>query len=165
MPVAKFINHRYFKTIDSRNKAYIVGFLCADGCIYSTCNKVSCGLNIKDIEVLRFIKKELESDHKISKYKTFDKRTRKYYYGCKLSFSSKFIQSDLCRLGVTSNKSNFLEFPKIKEKFKFDFLRGYLDGDGYISRKRCCISVISTEELLSDIKKLCQDRDWETLKN
>lgn len=145
------MNKNYFNKINNSNKAYILGFLCADGSISKKYNKISFCLSCKDIEVLEFIKKELELNTNISKREVYDKRTLKSYCSISLQFSSKIMKSDLKKIGVTYNKSNFLTFPKIPLKYKWDFIRGLFDGDGYISKNKTVLSLISTKEVLDAI--------------
>ena len=41
--------------------------------------------------------------------------------------------NDLENLGLHQNKTFTLEYPNIDEKLERHFLRGYFDGDGYVS--------------------------------
>lgn len=120
----------YFDDIDNYKKAYILGFLYADGCITSD-GRISILLNEKDIEILKFIKSEICPDVEIkhSNYQNIKRDSQ-----IKLRFMSKQIYSKLIEYGFvvdkTGNDSNIFGF--IPEEFKFDFIRGYCDGDGNI---------------------------------
>jgi hypothetical protein len=133
------INHHYFNIIDTEEKAYLLGFLCADGCIHNNSNKISFCLNEKDIEILFLIKKELKLNHKISNRKIYDRRTQKYYNQVSLQFSSKIMREDLKKLGINEFKSIGLKLPLIKEIFFPYFIRGVFDGDGHIDKKTCSL--------------------------
>ena len=54
----------YFKTIDTPEKAYWLGFICADGCIYKDGGKLT--IMVKDREICEKFKAAIKSDHKIS---------------------------------------------------------------------------------------------------
>ena len=51
------LNEDYFENINSNNKAYILGFIYADGSIYG--NYLSIRVSAKDVEILNYIKFEL----------------------------------------------------------------------------------------------------------
>jgi hypothetical protein len=121
------INENYFEKIDSNNKAYVLGFIYADGCVYN--NYLSICLSNKDVEILNFIKKELNYDGKI--YEHYSKIKDKKYVG--LSISSKKIVNDLIKLGIIRNKTYLSkELPSYNKLYEGAFLRGFFDGDGSI---------------------------------
>ena len=84
---SKSLNENYFNVIDTPNKAYVLGWIVSDG--YVSKNKLVFGL--KDLEILEFIKKELDSNHKISESSVYDKRTKKTYKQYRLQICSKKI--------------------------------------------------------------------------
>lgn len=120
------------KTIDTKEKAYLLGLFYSDGCISSTDNTCSIlgeektikNLFSKIITYFPFFK---IYNHSISKI-----NGNKYL---KLSCTNKQLKEDLLNLGVYSKKSlsnlDNLRFPKLDKDFYKDFLRGYFDGDGY----------------------------------
>lgn len=121
------INENYFETIDSNNKAYILGFIYADGSVYK--NYLSVWLSDKDVEILDFIKKELNYSGKI--YSRYDNIKSRGYVG--ISISSKKIVSDLIKLGVVKNKTyHSKELPFYGKTYESAFLMGFFDGDGSI---------------------------------
>lgn len=120
------VNESYFENIDSEEKAYWLGFIFADGCVYS--NKcVAIELAIKDENhLLKFIS-HLDSNYILSYPKNRN--------SCKLLIGSVKMVNDLLKYGCTSKKSLTLKFPdNINEDLKRHFIRGYFDGDGCISR-------------------------------
>lgn len=141
----------YFSKIDSQNKAYIVGFTAADGCITSyksgKNNTLTYSINKKDIKVLEFIKKELKSEHNI----TYLNRNNLVRF----CLNDNKLCEDLIKLGVTKNKSKTLKniVYNIPEEFRNSFLLGYFDGDGSIykveSKKQFGINIRGTYEFLS----------------
>ena len=125
------VNEYYFKKW-SANMAYILGFILADGSIIKEprrreSDKLSFGVNQKDIDVLKKIKKELSSEHKLS-------LTRNCVY---LSIQSQKIVDDLKKLGITYRKSFKsdlnIKIPNMPKKYIRDFIRGIVDGDGSIN--------------------------------
>lgn len=130
------LNESYFSSIDTANKAYVLGFLYADGCIGSTLKTVTIALQERDKEVLDFINKELEHTKPLY-YKK--KRTEKCQAQYVLQLNSVQIWEDLIKIGCVPNKSKNLSFPSIKEEFYPDFIRGYFDGDGsvHIAKNKC----------------------------
>lgn len=103
--------------------AYIFGFIAADGCLIEYKNGYH-GIDItsKDIELLKGIKDEMSSEHKIGKKER----------GYRLQIRNKTIYSDLLNLGLTPRKSKSITFPKVPRKFLHDFIRGCFDGDGSV---------------------------------
>ena len=66
----KSVNHNYFNEIDNNNKAWLLGFLTADGYITKNRNTISIGLSSTDEEILIKIKEELEIERAISHKET-----------------------------------------------------------------------------------------------
>lgn len=131
----KPINENFFKYIDSEQKAYILGFILADGCIM---NKYQVGIKIndKDIDILIKIKMQMGSKHVISRKSRYDKRTKKYYNSATFVFGSKEIINDLNKLGIKPRKSTKedINLDLIPEELQCHFWRGVIDGDGSIQR-------------------------------
>jgi intein/homing endonuclease len=151
-------NDDYFNVLDSYNKNYILGFLYADGCITND-GRVSILLNEKDIEILKFIQKEIcpKVEIKHSNYQNIKRSPQ-----IKLRFHSKEIYKRLEELGFciqkTATDSNIFEY--IPEEWKYAFIQGYLDGDGNVRFQkyptgncyRCSISFANgSRKLLTDI--------------
>ena len=71
------LNIDYFKEINSFEKAYWLGFICADGCIHKNGGKLT--ITVKDREICEKFKTSINSEHKISDRQIFDKRTNKNF--------------------------------------------------------------------------------------
>lgn len=125
---SKSLNENYFDNINTPNKAYILGWIMSDG--YVSKNKLVFGL--KDLEILEFIKSEMESGHKISEIFVYDKRTNKTYQQYVLQICSKKISKSLNELGIYQAKSFTVDLPKIDKILYPHLIRGLFDGDGYI---------------------------------
>jgi len=114
------INENFFKTW-TVEMAYVLGFWYADGNL-SRQNKISFAS--KDYEILDKIRSVMSSNHLIYKVK----RDNCYI----LTIARKKICDDIRHLGGVCRKSLIATFPKIPNKYKIHFIRGYFDGDGSI---------------------------------
>ena len=126
------LNHRYFKEINSANKAYLLGLLYADGSVSKTTNQIS--LVSTDEELVKYFQKELNLTKDLYQNPSHENAYTVY-------FSSRDMKQDLIELGCISQKSLVLKFPdyqQVSNEFICDFLRGYFDGDGsvYISNNQ-----------------------------
>lgn len=130
-------NVHYFQNIDSYAKAYIVGFIAADGALVRTKTTTSLTITIKyeDKAVLEFIKSEIGNSHELKEIirpSSFDKT--KNIHHIRYVISDKNITNDLNNLGITSNKSlsmgNIIE--NIPYPYRNAFIIGYFDGDGSV---------------------------------
>lgn len=130
-------NVNYFHVIDSYAKAYIVGFIAADGALVKTNTTTTLTITVKyeDKAVLEFIKSEIGNTHKIQDIQrpsSFDKT--KIIHHARYTLSDKNITADLISLGITYNKSitigNIIE--NIPLEYRDAFIIGYFDGDGSV---------------------------------
>lgn len=122
------INHNYFDVIDTENKAYILGFLYADGCVFkSQKSLLTISLQEKDKEIIEKIKLELSSTSPIETYMY----KNKLY--CRVCFYSEHLCNTLKLLGCVPLKSEYLKWNEkiIPKKLINHFIRGYFDGDGH----------------------------------
>lgn len=151
------LNSQYFKEINTKKKAYLLGLLIADGTILQKWNKVT--LALKDKELVELFKCELESTHKLSEYDIHDKRTGKTYKRYSLQVPSKELVDDLAALGVYDAKSFTCDLPKINEQYFWHFVRGLFDGDGTVglnnTKKDGALqfSIIGSEKLILSLKE------------
>lgn len=129
---SKSLNENYFNNIDTPNKAYILGWIMSDGYV----NNYKLVFGLKDLEILEFIKSEMESGHKISEIFVYDKRTNKTYQQYKLQITSKKISESLNKLGIHQSKSFTVGLPEIKKNLYPHLIRGLFEGDGYIGEGR-----------------------------
>lgn len=137
-------NVHVFDTVDSEEKAYWLGFLYADGWVsylaIKNSYRIGLALNSIDIEHLRKFKAFLQDsrdDSAIKIYK-YGPNGNKIHEGCRYVVCNEHLAKELINLGCTFRKSLTLTFPDIKKfnnpDFIFDFIRGYMDGDGCLSR-------------------------------
>lgn len=121
------LNIDYFKNIDSEIKAYYLGFGMADFGMDKNCYKFEFRLKKDDKYIIEKLAKELNYTADLYHYKD---NIREGYV---LSISSRDICRDLIYHGITPNKSGKEILPNTipKELIKH-FIRGFIDGDGYI---------------------------------
>lgn len=144
-------NEHYFDTIDTPNKAYLLGFIYADGCVEKN-NILSIVLHEKDIEILQMLQSELHATNPIKNVKG--------HPHVRIDFCSKYLCDVLKSIGCVHNKTFNLCFPNIDESLKYDFIRGFMDGDGCISvvnrgkHKYISLSFTGTLEMLQELKSI-----------
>lgn len=148
-------NEHYFNKIDTPNKAYFLGLIYADGCVFPKKNSCAIKLTKEDDYVLEEFKKDIDSQKPLHYTKSKPIVGTKYIGKAqsKLELNSKILIEDLSSLGVVQNKSLILKFPK-NIPFIKDFIRGYFDGDGciYNSQNRIMLNFVGSENFC---KGLC----------
>lgn len=131
------INDNYFDEIDTFDKAYMLGFLYADGYNNEKNNKVSISLSSNDRCLLERFSIILNSGAPIRDYKVKTKLGKIRSYS-KMDVNSLNISQKLSFWGVEQNKTFKIRFPFfLKKELWSSFVRGYFDGDGcvFISEK------------------------------
>lgn len=116
------VNKDYFSKINTPEKAYLLGFIQADGCLR------------KDLSQLTISQKEDEQWWLLNMVRDFIQPKAK-----SLTIHNAQICNDLYRHGIVPNKTYKMDqhnattlWNSVPEEFKYDFLRGLLDGDGNI---------------------------------
>lgn len=122
----------YFIQIDSPNKAYLLGFITADGSIIGEYSS-NCAIEVhnEDRALIEFAKAEINPNATITECITNKKNN------CRINFSSKQLCDDLAKYGVVPNKSKIIkEVPEnlIPPKLLKFYFRGLIDGDGCIHK-------------------------------
>lgn len=127
------LNETFFNKIDTDEKAYWLGFIAADGCVYEPKDNrqkiLSIGLQNTDKDHLIKLANSLSSNKPVSEYtRSSDNRTY-----VNIQFSSNQLCNDLEKYGITPRKTYNIIWPKINEELIPAYIRGYFDGDGSIS--------------------------------
>ena len=132
----------YFRIINSETKAYILGYIVADGSIEESIRKnrpsklirLRFGCISEDDEILKLIQKEITPYNKLRYYQPKQVNHKQVTI---LQICDKELINDLRSLyNIHPRKtynSNFT-FPNIPQKYKRDFIRGFIDGDGSIGK-------------------------------
>lgn len=153
------VNESFFRKIDTPEKAYILGFIFADGYNYrndiSKDYKLKIRIHPKDINLLETFRILLESEKPVY----VENQTNGYKPGepiANLTICSKKLSDDLLALGVTNTKSSIEVYPLISGNLHSHFIRGYFDGDGciYFSDEHPRIEILATYEFCNSIKDI-----------
>ena len=124
-------NENFFSTINNGDKAYLLGLIASDGCIYKREGHQSLfqiSLQKTDDQLLKDIIVALESNHPIKICNNM----------ATISFVSDIACADLFKIGLHPQKTWSINIKQILSNIPFeyhkDFYRGYFDGDGSISK-------------------------------
>jgi predicted DNA-binding protein YlxM (UPF0122 family) len=115
----------YFKIIDTYDKAYFLGLMFSDGCVYPEQNQIIINLKENDKDILLKFKEYIKYTGNL-----FYIKSQKQY---RLQIRSFDMCNDLIDKGCVKRKSLILKPPNhIPNTLIRHFIRGYLDGDGSI---------------------------------
>ena len=142
-PKKSYINtldHTFFDNIDTSEKAYLLGFFIADGCINTdterTKGRFSINQSEDDKEIVQAFKKYLNvpSDIQIVNSKSGSENRKTQH---RLRWTSPYMRDVLRNTyNITSNKTLDIDFQfpigLIPENLQGHFVRGFIDGDGYM---------------------------------
>jgi len=133
-------NDDYFDIIDTENKAYILGFILADGSVIiekDGSKRICFSNSIDDLEIIEKIRNEISPDSKIIRRN--DQRGakfRKEQVNLRIN-SIKLVDTLINEYKIKPRKtydSLFeFDFNKIPHSLIRHFIRGYFDGDGSVS--------------------------------
>lgn len=133
---------RFFKDIDTEDKAYWLGFIYADGYVSKAKENRGyvVGIELKDADYKHLEKFNISIHGNVPV--SHRKRSAKYIDGvytpesmsCNIRLFCKDMFNDLIKHGCCQNKSLIKRRPnEIPDEFMKDFLRGYFDGNGSIA--------------------------------
>lgn len=147
----KFIfNEKIFDDINTKEKAYWIGFLYADGYIVKQSCSFGLGLKESDKEHLENFLKFLQIQNDFNNVLHYDLKTHSY----KIIIGRKHTYEALKNLGFTNTKSydtNTKVWDNIPQDYKKDFILGIWDGDGsfgFSKSNRQLSSLISNNDNL-----------------
>lgn len=167
-----YYNKDYFQIIDSRDKAYWLGFLYADGSInrYYKNDKLKamsvelqlCNEDRHHLEKFnQSIESNIEIHDKVSRYND------KEYRSSRLCICCTKMCYDLIDKGCIPNKTFDICMPSedvVPDFLIRDFLRGFFDGDGCISvtqrnnKPHIEVNIVGIETMLQDITSYLIDK-------
>lgn len=128
------LKENYFSKIDTKEKAYWLGFLAADGYVDEDRGIVSVGLQSSDKEHIQKFLNAIGSNKEIKE--THFYFNNKDHSGWAVTVNSVKMTKDLQFLGLYKNKSLTLEPPsseQVPRCFVKYWILGYFDGDGCLS--------------------------------
>lgn len=119
-------NHSFFDAIDTEEKAYILGFIAADGCINDGYESPELTIVLKgsDAPHLFRIAETMGMTRPVRTY------NQKGYEIARLALRSEQIISSLATHGVVPRKTFSFGWPSLDYPMYRHFLRGFIDGDG-----------------------------------
>lgn len=133
------VDHEYFKKIDSEYKAYILGFIYADGCISQPVGNRKLNFRIGVQEEDSYILNKLSIDAaggQMHTVRTPSSISRGYKPQICVNIVSNILGQDLIDLGCGIRKSREgMKFPNIDTDMIPHFIRGFMDGDGSVVLK------------------------------
>lgn len=132
------LNEEFFQ-VWTFDMAYIFGMITSDGNI----DRQRRVLTISQKE--KYILVEIAKKLGVSEGNVVEKNNHYYLY-----LSSKRICQDLCGNGLTPNKSLTLEFPTIPKTYIGAFLRGVIDGDGWVDKSNFRVVVSTGSEKFAE---------------
>lgn len=151
------INEDIFSKIDSPDKAYWLGVMYSDGYITKTehTNKFGIAVAERDRNWLEKFKQFLNYSGEIKEYETGKTSFVPELPYVRLLIGNNKIVEDLINLGVVENKTKLIKkLPNIS--YLDDFIRGYIDGDGALTKRLPHIIISGNKEFLEDIANYFQ---------
>ena len=158
------ITKDYFRKIDSATKAYWLGFLMADGCVYTKYNKKSytkvliLGLASKDEDHIKKMLTAMKANYPI-RHGESKAPNGKYYNNASVFITCTEMCEDLEKHGVNGKKTFEASIPPdLNKSYIRHFIRGFFDGDGTLLRcnrsdhNRAFSLCSASKHILQDIK-------------
>ncbi len=153
------LDEHYFDIIDTEEKAYILGFIYADGNNLFRINRVAIQLSIVDKEILQKFSTIFFNSEVLKTYKRKNNKGKEFEYVA-LNLFSKHMSQHLATLGIVERKSHKIAFPEWLDKNLYrHFIRGLIDGDGWIylpssNRDSPNVGLICTRKMNDFLKEL-----------
>ena len=147
-------NIRYFQNLDTKLKAYFLGFITADGCLTNG-NRLIINIQEDDRIILDTLREEIGCENPI--YNTPKKIGKNQVT---FALNNDLLYSDLESYGLGPKKSLTMTniIVNIPIELRPSFILGYLDGDGWISNSKvrtshtiCHVGFCGTKEFLLGI--------------
>lgn len=144
-----YINHQYFDDINSEDKAYLLGFFIADGCIRYIKRKhvisyvLSFDNAVDDQDAIELL------HSKICPEATLGIKNVNMKSQYSLSWTSEHMAKTLAKYniypGKTKDQTFFIPQNVIPKNLWRHFVRGFIDGDGHLDEH--VLSFVFTSEL------------------
>lgn len=151
----------YFDDINTEAKAYFLGFIYADGCLYRNTLKIS--ISKVDVDILQKLTEEMKANHPIREIADGTQ--------VEIQISQDVLKDALNKHGVVPAKTHKLEcIPStIPSELTRHFIRGYFDGDGSFScyelksgqrigDHKYSFGIVGTESFLEDVRQYVQSQ-------
>lgn len=123
-------NRNIFDVIDTEEKAYWLGFILADGCVFK--NELRIKLSNKDEKHLENFIEFIDGKNSVNLQYEIHKDTGNTLV--KVVLCSKQLTESLSLYNIEPNKTQHEKpFKDLDDRFINHYIRGIIDGDGYIS--------------------------------
>lgn len=139
----------YWQDINSPDKAYFLGFLLTDGNVCG--NLIRLELHIQDVDILNTFLKYTKNQNKLCYSKN-----RPH---CSFQVKRKQWVEDLSKYGMVENKTYITTYPSnIKDELTSHFIRGLIDGDGWISYKAHSIGFCGNKDIVESVRDILVEK-------
>ncbi len=139
------MNENYFEIIDTKEKAYWLGFLYADGRVSTYADKFAIRISIEI---------HIDDEFQIERFKNAINLKKNNYYRANtvtIDFHNKKMGQDLIKHGCGPKKSTRIQLPELQKRdLNLAFLLRYFDGDGDMVTNRVSSG---NRKFLKQIKK------------
>lgn len=138
-----------FLKISTEEDAYFLGFILADGYLHEKKHALKIELQESDMDILeKFCKyMKIDKNHIKSKVHSITKNIEKSVYFSDINFYKNLKQYGLEQ--AKSTKEIF--YKKMPKKLIKHYIRGIIDGDGFITKDSKGIGVCGSEDVLRNI--------------
>ncbi|MFJ8235879.1 LAGLIDADG family homing endonuclease [Ureibacillus sp. NPDC094379] len=134
------VNEDFFK-VWTNEMAWVLGLFVTDGHMNKDTHSIY--FSQKDERILQLIAKYLDADYVLASTNT--KKTTST-----LIINSREMKYDLQKMGITANKSLTLPFPVIPNEFLPSFIRGVIDGDGWVQARGYVMNITTASEKFAE---------------
>lgn len=134
------VNENFFK-VWSHEMGWVLGLIVTDGCISRNVHSIT--LTQKDERILKLVADYMEADFVLAPQgKTRITPT--------LIINSKIIKEDLESMGISANKSLTIPFPEVPDEYLPSFIRGVIDGDGWVQRNGYVMNITTASKSFAE---------------
>ncbi len=134
------VDEFFFRTW-SHEMAWVLGLFITDGHVNSRTHSIV--FSQKDERILRLVAICMKADYVLGSNRV-TKSTPS------LIINSKIIKKDLKNMGITSNKSLNVPFPDVPQEFLPSFIRGVIDGDGWVQDTGYVMNITTASKVFAD---------------
>lgn len=134
------VNEDFFK-VWTHETAWVLGLFVTDGHVNKQYHSIY--FSQKDERILKLIAKYMEADYVLAPIGPTRSTPT-------LIVNSKKIKMDLEALGIVANKSLTIPFPNIPGDFLASFIRGVIDGDGWVQKTGYVMKVTSGSQVFAE---------------
>lgn len=146
-----------FNTIDSELKAYLLGFIFADGNISKPKNRPNSlvfqlEIQEQDKQILYWLADLIEYPY--NNIATYQRPNRSPT--SKISLYSKTLCQGLMSHGIIPRKSHLGTLPSVSEELQRHFLRGLFDGDGCVTGSK--LELYNNKNVIDSIESILKNK-------